>query len=151
MKAIRYALSSAKNNPLTFDALRVANAHRLPQFRNAQGELAHTELDGSDWSPSDWLEAVIGEIGEYANWHKKYRRGDITAEEFRSHAAKELADVATYLDLLARRCLDLPGAPHPEGIDLGEAIIQKFNAVSTRVGSTVFMDGGTVFDLIATN
>lgn len=125
---------------LTFAALREANTLRLPQFKNCHGELAHAKLDGSDWSPAEWLEAVVGELGEYANFAKKFRRGDITAEEFRTHAAKELADVATYLDILARRCLDRPGAPDETGIDLGEAVRAKFNEISERVGSDVYID-----------
>ncbi len=122
---------------LSFDALANANRARLPQFRNSLGGIAHSEPDGSDWTPSDWLEAVVGELGEYANVHKKYKRGDITAEEFERLASKELADVITYLSILAMRALDTPGNPHPTGIDLGQAVINKFNEVSQRVGSNV--------------
>lgn len=128
---------------LTFDALRGANAARLPEFKNKHGELAHSKADGSDWSPAQWLQAVIGELGEYANVRKKYERGDLSAEEFERLAAKELADVQTYLDILARRCLDVTGAgglveaAHPDGVDLGRATIAKFNEVSFRVQSSV--------------
>jgi NTP pyrophosphatase (non-canonical NTP hydrolase) len=125
---------------MTFEALRQANLMRLPQFKNSRGEYAHSEMDGSDWSPSDWFEAMAGEVGEFANWHKKFRRGDISFEEFQQHAAKELADVQIYLDILALRCLDLPGRPHPTGIDLGQATRLKFNEVSERVGANVFID-----------
>jgi hypothetical protein len=38
-------------NGLTFNALRGANAARLPQFKNKHGELAHSKPDGSDWTP----------------------------------------------------------------------------------------------------
>lgn len=132
---------------LTFDALREANTIRLPQFKNCHGEIAHSMPDGSDWSPADWLQAVTGELGEYANFRKKYQRGDITTEEFAVHAAKELADVQIYLDILARRCLDLPGIPHPTGVDLGAATRAKFNEVSVRVGADVFIGeySGEVF------
>lgn len=109
---------------LTFDTLRKANLARLPKFKNKHGELAHSKPDGSDWSRSDWLEAIVGELGEYANWSKKERRGDITREEFYVHARKEFADIVTYLDILAMQL----------GIDLGEAIVDKFNEVSDRVG-----------------
>lgn len=126
-----------KLNLLSFAVLRMANTARLPQFKNPHGETAHSKPDGSDWSPAEWLEAVVGELGEYANFAKKFRRGDITFEEFQVHAAKELADVATYLDLLARRCLDRPGQPHETGVDLGKAVMDKFNEVSVRVGADV--------------
>jgi NTP pyrophosphatase (non-canonical NTP hydrolase) len=124
-------------NGLTFNALHSANMARLPQFKNCKGELAHSKTDGSDWSPAQWLQAVMGELGEYANKRKKFERGDITFEEFEIEAGKELADVQTYLSILAARCLDDEGCAHPDGIDLGQATIDKFNEVSERVGSTV--------------
>ena len=125
---------------LTFNVLRGANKARLPQFKNKHGEIAHSQPDGSDWSPAQWLQAVIGELGEYANLRKKYERGDLTEAEFAEAAAKELADVQTYLDILAFRCLDTPGNPHPKGINLGQATMDKFNEVSRRVNSTVRID-----------
>jgi len=115
---------------LTFNALRGGNMARLPQFRNKHGELAHSEADGSDWTPAQWLQAVVGEIGEYANLRKKYERGDIPIETFLVEAADELADVVTYLDILAAQL----------GINLGQATMEKFNVVSARVGSTVRLD-----------
>ena len=119
-----------KLKPLTFDALRAANKARLPQFRNKHGDLAHSRADGSDWSPAQWLQAVVGELGEYANLRKKFERGDIDAETFRVEAADELADVQTYLDILAMQL----------GVDLGEATESKFNRVSRRVGCDVFLN-----------
>jgi len=124
-------------NGLTFNALRGANTARLPQFKNSKGEQAHSKPDGSDWTPAQWLQAVMGELGEYANKRKKFERGDITFAEFRVEAQKELADVQTYLDILAMRCLDAVDNPHPEGVNLGQATIDKFNEVSIRVGSDV--------------
>src|SRR5689334_18053857 len=111
---------------LTFNTLRNANIARLPQFKNCHGEPAHSKPDGSDWSPSQWLQAVVGELGEFANIRKKYERGDLTFVEYEALARKELADVQTYLDILAMRCLDSNGAPHPTGVDLGRATIAKF-------------------------
>ena len=112
---------------LTFAALRSANTQRLPQFKNKHGGLAHSKPDGSDWSPAQWLQAVVGELGEYANLRKKHERGDVDAVEFQREAADELADVATYLDILAMQL----------GVDLGKAIASKFNRVSERVGCGV--------------
>lgn len=138
--ADRKTMCAPKTPGLTFDALREANTLRLPQFKNPHGQLAHSEADGSDWSPAQWLQAVMGELGEYANVRKKFERGDLTSEQFEVLAAKELADVQTYLDILARRCLDVPGNPHPIGVDLGDATRAKFNEVSERVGADVFID-----------
>lgn len=114
---------------LTFNTLRTANLARLPTFKNKRGELAHSKPDGSDWTPAQWLQAVLGELGEYANLRKKFERGDITPGEFMREAAHELADVVTYLDILACQLR----------IDLGRATINKFNIVSERVGSPVFI------------
>lgn len=113
--------------PLTFDDLRAANLRRLPQFKNAKGEPAHSQPDGSDWSDSDWLMAVTGELGEFANLRKKVLRGDVPMAEAHTQLAHELADVVTYLDILAFRM----------GIDLGAAVREKFNVVSARVGADV--------------
>lgn len=122
---------------LRFDTLREANKMRLPEFKNAQGQPAHSEPDGSDWLLSAWSNAVLGELGEAANIIKKIERGDFTLDEMRPSLAKELADVQTYLDILAWR----------SGIDLGRATIDKFNLVSERVGSKVRIeeDGSTCF------
>lgn len=125
---------------LTFNALAGANRARLPQFKNKHGELAHSKPDGSDWSPAQWLQAVVGELGEYANIRKKFERGDLSIEEFAEQAAKELADVQIYLSILSMRCLDRLGIGHATGINLGQATIDKFNEVSIRVGSTVRLD-----------
>lgn len=112
---------------LSFNELRRANILRIPQFKNKHGLPAHSKPDGSDWSPAQWLQAMVGEVGEYANVRKKYERGDLTLEEFQYAAGKELADVQTYLDILALQL----------GIDLGQATMDKFNEVSDRVGSSI--------------
>lgn len=125
---------------LTFNTLRSANKARLPTFKNKHGLPAHSEPDGSDWSPAQWLQAMVGELGEYANFRKKFERGDITEAEFQEAAAKELADVQIYLDLLAFRL----------GIYLGRATLEKFNEVSLRVHSPIHIrDDGS--DWYATN
>ena len=115
-----------RNSPssIQFSVLREANVARLPMFKNSKGEPAHSKPDGSDWSPGEWSNAVLGELGEAANLLKKVQRGDMTMDEARPHLAKEFADVVTYLDLLAFQC----------GIDLGAALVDKWNEVSVRVG-----------------
>lgn len=126
---------------LTFNNLRQANMMRVGVFKNRHGGPAHSKPDGSDWSPAQWLQAVIGELGEYANIRKKYERGDMTLEEYTAAAADELADVQTYLDLLAARALDSrDGSAHPTGIDLGRATMDKWNRVSDRVDANLVLD-----------
>lgn len=114
----------------TFSNLRYANIRRLPEFKNGRGEPAHSKPDGSDWGLSQWCNAICGELGEAANLIKKIERGDFTLDEKREDLGRELADVVIYLDLLAYRA----------GIDLGEATISKFNEVSARVGSRVYIE-----------
>src|SRR5690606_19258820 len=82
-----------------------------------------------------------GELGEAANLLKKVDRGDLTLDEARPALARELADVQTYLDLLAHRL----------GVDLGDATVQKWNEVSERIGcalrielAATYFDGGHV-------
>jgi len=118
--------------PLSFDDLRAANRARLPEFRDRRGNLCHVagesgEVDGTDWRLSQWSNAVCGELGEAANLIKKIERGDYSLNEARRDLGRELADVVTYLDILASVA----------GIDLGEATRLKFNEVSERVKSGV--------------
>jgi NTP pyrophosphatase (non-canonical NTP hydrolase) len=115
---------------LTFNTLRRANLKRLPLFRDRHGRTAHAKEDGSDWSPASWLQAVVGELGEYANLRKKFERGDYTAEEVRPMLADELADVVIYLDILASQL----------GIDLGDAVMSKWNRTSEKVGAPLYID-----------
>jgi NTP pyrophosphatase (non-canonical NTP hydrolase) len=115
------------HNGLSFATLREANKRRLPEFKNRRGEPAHSEADGSDWCLAQWCNAVCGELGEAANLIKKIERGDMTLDEARDDLADELADVVTYLDLLAFRA----------GVNLGKAVQSKFNRVSERVNANV--------------
>lgn len=116
----------ASSPPLTFDGLRFANRRRCTDAFHAI----------EDWSLNDWLGAVTGELGEAASVLKEHRRGvrpeepgpvSGLTEDQRQRLAYELADVVTYIDLLAERA----------GIDLGAAVREKFNIVSDRVGSRV--------------
>lgn len=126
-KSRRIELGGCRSDNLTFAALRKANTARLPLFKNRNGDPAHSAPDGSDWCLGQWCNAVCGELGEAANLIKKIERGDMTLDEARANLGRELADVQTYLDILAFRA----------GIDLGAATAGKFNEVSDRVGCDV--------------
>lgn len=115
---------------LTFSTLRYANLKRLPLFKDAKGRKCHSKDDGSDWSPAQWLQAVVGELGEYANLRKKVERGDMTMEEARPLLADELADVVIYLDILAAQLK----------VNLGEAVMSKWNQTSEKVGVPIYID-----------
>ena len=86
----------------------------------------------SGWSLSDWLLAATGEFGEAANVAKKLNRvrdgipgNTRTPDELRSDLADEFADAIIYLDLAAQS----------QGIDLGTAVVSKFNRTSERIGA----------------
>jgi len=107
--------------PLTFERLRAVNVLRC--------EDAFHKLNA--WLPEQWTNAMAGETGEACNITKKMGRGDYPDEYSMADAtrelAKELADVVIYADLAAARL----------GIDLGEAVRQKFNEVSDRRKSKI--------------
>lgn len=112
-------------NTLAFDELRHVNKHRCAQVFHPINA----------WSPTDWACAMAGEAGEVCNAVKKLRRladGTNTAkdpqteEACKKAIASEIADTVIYLDLLAARL----------GIDLGQAVCDKFNEVSDLRGST---------------
>ena len=106
--------------PLSFDEFRTANVTRCERWH---------PLGIGSWSASDWMTAIVGELGEAASLIKmrNRERDGLVGNKFsptKEQIAHELADVAIYLDLLAAE----------QGIDLGEAIREKFNIVSVRNG-----------------
>ena len=107
-------------NTLTFTELRDANVIRCERW-HPNGI--------TSWSTSDWMTAIVGELGEAASLIKmrNRERDGLTGNKFsptQEQIAHEVADVAIYLDLFAAA----------QGIDLGEAIREKFNIVSERNG-----------------
>lgn len=196
----------------SFEQLRTANRIRLPQFKTKQGVTAHKKEDGSDWTVAQWLQAELGELGEFAAIRVAYERGEIDRGTYELEAARELPDSAIYHDLLALRALDVSAgdmahdpatilmrliahlgsyanarkkfergdfnqmqlynaaaedlhrahaligvlAAHMldpvlretmivgDGVDMGRAVEDKFNAVSDRVGATVWLRDGDV-------
>lgn len=109
---------------LTFNRLRTNNLQRCRKWHSG---------GVNDWSLSDWFMAVTGELGEAANLGKKLKRladGLVGNKEGENEVylierlADELADVVIYLDLLAAS----------EGIDLSEAVVEKFNKTSEKNG-----------------
>lgn len=84
-----------------------------------------------DWTTSDWMVAVTGELGEAANVIKKLNRvrdgipgNSESPEELKIKLADELADTFIYLDLLCQSV----------GIVLSEAVKSKFNRTSAKIG-----------------
>lgn len=107
---------------LSFRELRIASETRNSE--NAGGE--------SDWGLPDWGNALAGETGELCNLIKKARRTlptDPSLEDLKDDMAHELADIVTYADLIANKL----------GVDLGQAVREKFNIVSKRRNSSVIL------------
>lgn len=85
------------------------------------------------WSINDWLTAVMGELGEAANYAKKLLREEQgmpgnkpedSAEILSAKLVKELADTVIYLDLAFQRL----------GQDTSNVIMQVFDAKSKCLG-----------------
>lgn len=100
-------------NRLTFENLRIANAERQKEYP--------TKVP---FDTKYWALALAGEVGELCNFIKKQDRD---GKDYSLEIRKEIADIQTYLDLLANHI----------GVDLGQATIDKFNEVSGRIGSKV--------------
>jgi NTP pyrophosphatase (non-canonical NTP hydrolase) len=83
--------------------LRSANLQRV--------KLWHGEAGVNDWTVEQWLWAIVGEFGEFANVVKKLTRdesgisgnGDLTRDDLVLQLGDEAADVAIYCDLLCAR------------------------------------------------
>lgn len=126
---------------LSLNVLRTANKLRLPQFTNVHGEPAHSKPDGSDWSPAQWFEAMVGELGELAEVRLDFEAGRIGVMEAEQRSGKEAADVLTYLDLYSQRCLDgLPPysdgqSAHPaQGCPFDDSHAQRFMQLISHLG-----------------
>jgi NTP pyrophosphatase (non-canonical NTP hydrolase) len=85
----------------------------------------------TDWSPSDWMTAIMGELGEAANVLKKLNRvrdgirgNKETPAELEANLRRELADVFVYLDLFFQRM----------GTTLEDQVKDVFNAKSAQIG-----------------
>lgn len=105
---------------LDFDTFRSANVVRCLKWH---------PLGVGSWSSSDWVTAIVGELGEMASLIKmrNRERDGLIGNKFSPtdrQIANEAADVFTYLDLFCAA----------NGIDLGAAVVAKFNEISERVG-----------------
>lgn len=85
----------------------------------------------ADWSPSDWMTALMGELGEAANVVKKLNRfrdgipGNTESKaQLEAKLRRELADTFVYLDLLFQSL----------GTTVEEQVVDVFNAKSAQIG-----------------
>ena len=121
------------SGPLTFAELTAANQKRMV---SATGFNHPSGL----WRPTDWTNAVAGEVGEACNLSKKLSRhddglrGDIKPEDkdrevMKQRLLKELADVITYANLAIAEL----------GGNSDVVVRQAFNDKSIEIGSEVFI------------
>ncbi len=85
----------------------------------------------TDWTLSDWMTAITGELGEAANVVKKLNRlrdgipgNKETWEELHCKLLTELADTFIYLDLMFQRLR----------VQSGDVVPTVFNAKSEQIG-----------------
>lgn len=121
------------DNGLSFATLRAANLQRLPQFKNAKGERSHPTDDGSDWTPAEWLQAVVGELGEAANVMKKIRRGDMSAADVVKRLVEERWDVA-YRGDVVHICYDFNVIADEELCDVQKTAMQEVHDMLALLG-----------------
>lgn len=95
----------------------------------------------SEWRPSQWTNAMAGEVGEACNITKKMDRvwpanqfkqnwnkpEDQRMADLEERMAEEIADAVIYADLAMQRI----------GRDLGEEVRKKFNSKSEEIGSDI--------------
>jgi NTP pyrophosphatase (non-canonical NTP hydrolase) len=104
--------------------------HYCPSLRHANIARQQEIYGGRPFGMLYWATALAGEVGEACNIIKKIERerlGHPGKRATKADLAKEMADVATYLDLLANE----------EDIDLNQAVIDNFNEASELLGSKV--------------
>lgn len=121
--------------PLTFDELREANRLRVED----------NPCPPPNWSPSDWMTALVAELGELAysikahrplpdGWPSEFDLMTIPpgcAADLVTTARSALGDVMICLDRLADALI----------VDLGAAVRDRFNAISEEHGSVVRIEG----------
>lgn len=105
---------------ISFEGLNVANATRAPEWGGKPASIEFKAIE------------LGGEAGECLNKVKKYLRnvegmvGGVNLDTTREEVADELGDVVICADLLAEKL----------GINLGEAVMRKFNKTSDKHGFT---------------
>lgn len=110
---------------MTFAALREANDTRALEWNP----------DGPPLSAEFAVIELAGEVGELCNAvkkHLRFVRGLRGGANDPQNLADELADVVICADLLARKL----------GIDLGDAVVAKFNATSEKYQFETRLGGG---------
>ena len=97
---------------------------------SASADVGVFEQPICSWTVLEWAGAAAGEVGEACNIAKKIRRGDHGDVALHRALKHEIADAVIYLDLLCARV----------GIDLEDAIVEKFNLTSAKRGCDIVLE-----------
>jgi NTP pyrophosphatase (non-canonical NTP hydrolase) len=114
-----YYCSTCPDRKAVFNTLREASVARRVEW--TKGETVSLSFRGNE---------LAGETGEACNVIKKLERermGFVGSRDTVQHLAEELADVVICADLVAQEV----------GIDLDQAVADKFNATSEKYGLSV--------------
>jgi hypothetical protein len=99
-------------------------------------------------SPAQRFMEMMAHFGEYANEHKKFTRGDLTLEEFANVRELHLTQAGyaftrffEYNNGDTHRChiSDRVAEVHPDGVNIDQAVVIKFNEVSKRVDAPIML------------
>lgn len=105
---------------MTFKKLKQSNCLRDAQLDNII----------KNWSETDFGCAIAGEVGEMCNFIKKRRRLNYPKDEtYKKDIMKEIGDIIIYLDLFC----------NVYGVNLEDCVRRKFNEVSIRKSSNIFI------------
>ena len=109
---------------LTFKTFAAANVTRCTSKYGFNHKL-------NGWSASDWMVAILGELGEAANIIKKLNRcrdgirgNKESKARLQKKLRKELGDVFVYLDLTCQS----------HGFTIEEAAVEVWDAKSKEIG-----------------
>ena len=111
----------------------------IQRFSDVMNRRWNEDETNSDWSLTDIACGLGGEAGELLNWIKKIRRLDDEMSKgvaynkafakLAKESGKEMADMICYTVVLASEM----------GIDLRKALVEKFNEVSDRRKSKIYI------------
>lgn len=101
------------------------------------------------WSISDWMTAILGELGEAANLAKKLNRvrdgipgNTASPDELRAMFADELADIFIYTDLTTQTIIGRGVKPARASDRLFELFATKSDSLSKMISYAGVMFGG---------
>lgn len=124
LAALQARVRELEAEGMTFRAFSAENRARC-EAPNGFNQPLHS------WPASEWILAVVGEVGEAANIAKKLNRArdgirgnDMSVPELRAALIDELADAYIYLDLTFQRL----------GVRIEDAVRSKFDRTSAKIG-----------------